>query len=102
MCDRIGLGSFARQVGSCSQSDREVATSESSRFAQENGALKSTDCLTRIELMHMETSARTGENVEESFLKCARAILTKIESGMRSAGSHHQHVASDFDHFNGF
>ena len=34
--------------------------------------------------MHMETSARTGENVEESFLKCARAILTKIESGKRA------------------
>ena len=34
------------------------------------------------DLMHLETSARTGENVEESFLKCARAILTKIESGL--------------------
>ena len=38
------------------------------------------------DLMHMETSARTGENVEESFLKCARAILTKIESGGSWAG----------------
>ena len=24
----------------------------------------------------------TGENVEESFLKCSRVILNKIESGM--------------------
>jgi len=32
--------------------------------------------------MFLETSALTGENVEETFLKCARSILTKIESGM--------------------
>jgi len=25
--------------------------------------------------------ARTGENVEETFLKCARKILSKIETG---------------------
>ena len=31
--------------------------------------------------MFLETSARTGENVEETFLKCARTILSKIESG---------------------
>lgn len=31
--------------------------------------------------MFLETSALTGENVEEAFLKCARNILTKIESG---------------------
>jgi len=51
------------------ESDREVTFLEASRFAQEN------------ELMFLETSARTGENVEETFLKCARTILTKIESG---------------------
>ena len=34
-----------------------------------------------VELMFLETSALTGENVEETFLKCARSILTKIESG---------------------
>ncbi len=33
------------------------------------------------ELLFLETSALTGENVEEAFLKCARSILTKIESG---------------------
>jgi GTPase SAR1 family protein len=33
------------------------------------------------ELMFLETSARTGENVEETFLKCARKILSKIETG---------------------
>ncbi len=49
--------------------DREVTFLEASRFAQEN------------EMMFLETSALTGENVEEAFLKCARSILTKIESG---------------------
>lgn len=33
------------------------------------------------ELMFLETSALTGENVEEAFLKCARTILNKIDSG---------------------
>ncbi|CAJ0952354.1 unnamed protein product [Ranitomeya imitator] len=49
--------------------DREVTFLEASRFAQEN------------ELMFLETSALTGENVEEAFLKCARTILSKIDSG---------------------
>uniref|UniRef100_A0A8C4RAV9 RAB4B, member RAS oncogene family n=1 Tax=Eptatretus burgeri TaxID=7764 RepID=A0A8C4RAV9_EPTBU len=49
--------------------DREVTFLEASRFAQEN------------EMMFLETSALTGENVEEAFLKCARTILNKIESG---------------------
>lgn len=34
-----------------------------------------------IELMFLETSALTGEGVEEVFLKNARSILTKIETG---------------------
>lgn len=37
-----------------------------------------------LELMFLETSALTGENVEEGFLKCARTILNKIESGKRT------------------
>ena len=37
--------------------------------------------LYRSELMFLETSAVTGENVEEAFLKCSRSILTKIEAG---------------------
>uniref|UniRef100_A0A9J8B4V7 small monomeric GTPase n=1 Tax=Cyprinus carpio carpio TaxID=630221 RepID=A0A9J8B4V7_CYPCA len=49
--------------------DREVTFLEASRFAQEN------------ELMFLETSALTGENVEEAFVQCARKILNKIESG---------------------
>ncbi|XP_031558005.1 ras-related protein Rab-4B-like [Actinia tenebrosa] len=49
--------------------DREVTFLEASRFAQEN------------ELIFLETSALSGENVEEAFLKCSRTILNKIESG---------------------
>lgn len=31
--------------------------------------------------MFLETSAKTGENVEEAFLKCSKTILVKIETG---------------------
>nr|CAD7604335.1 unnamed protein product [Timema genevievae] len=48
---------------------REITFLEASRFAQEN------------ELMFLETSAKTGENVEEAFLKCSKTILAKIETG---------------------
>ncbi|KAK3554084.1 hypothetical protein QTP70_019047, partial [Hemibagrus guttatus] len=54
--------------------DREVTFLEASRFAQEN------------ELMFLETSALTGENVEEAFVQCARKILNKIESGFCCVG----------------
>lgn len=37
--------------------------------------------LCTLELMFLETSALTGENVEEAFVQCARKILNKIESG---------------------
>lgn len=38
-------------------------------------------CMCVSELMFLETSALTGENVEEAFVQCARKILNKIESG---------------------
>lgn len=50
--------------------DRSVKFLESSRFAQQQ------DC------MFLETSALTGENVDEVFLKCARTVLNRIESGL--------------------
>lgn len=34
-----------------------------------------------LELVFLETSAKTGENVEEAFLKCSKNILSKIETG---------------------
>lgn len=37
--------------------------------------------MSTLELMFLETSALTGENVEEAFVQCARKILNKIESG---------------------
>eukprot|EP00753_Platysulcus_tardus_P006649 PLAT14390.1.p1 GENE.PLAT14390.1~~PLAT14390.1.p1 ORF type:complete len:232 (-),score=56.90 PLAT14390.1:150-782(-) len=48
---------------------RQVSYLEASRFAQEN------------EVMFMETSALTGEGIEEVFLRATRSILTKIEDG---------------------
>uniref|UniRef100_A0A914WFJ2 Small monomeric GTPase n=1 Tax=Plectus sambesii TaxID=2011161 RepID=A0A914WFJ2_9BILA len=51
------------------ENDRQVPFLEASRFAQEN------------DLTFIESSALTGENVEEAFLKCARTILCKLESG---------------------
>eukprot|EP01126_Amoeba_proteus_P032394 TRINITY_DN3158_c0_g2_i1.p1 TRINITY_DN3158_c0_g2~~TRINITY_DN3158_c0_g2_i1.p1 ORF type:complete len:122 (-),score=22.73 TRINITY_DN3158_c0_g2_i1:59-424(-) len=35
-----------------------------------------------VGLMFIETSAKTGENVDEVFVKCAKTILNKIESGV--------------------
>jgi len=52
------------------QEDREVTFLEASRFAQEN------------DLMFLETSAKSGENVEEVFMKCAKTILNKIDTGV--------------------
>ena len=49
--------------------ERQVTFLDASRFAQESEAL------------FLETSALTGENVEEVFLKAARSVLSKIESG---------------------
>ncbi|ELR22925.1 RAB4, putative [Acanthamoeba castellanii str. Neff] len=50
------------------EDEREVTFIEASRFAQENN------------LMFLETSALTGDNVEEVFLKCARSIFSKVEA----------------------
>lgn len=41
----------------------------------------SVSCSLYIELSFLETSALTGENVEEVFLKCTRSILSKIDAG---------------------
>ena len=51
------------------EKDREVTFLEASQFAQEH------------DLMFLETSAMSGENVEDAFLTCSRNILGKIESG---------------------
>ncbi|ORZ02319.1 hypothetical protein BCR43DRAFT_533414 [Syncephalastrum racemosum] len=49
--------------------EREVSYLEASRFAQEH------------EMMFLEASALTGDAVEDMFFKCARSILSKIETG---------------------
>jgi len=49
--------------------NREVTLLEASRFAQDN------------EMLFMETSAVTGECVDQVFLACATKIASKIDSG---------------------
>lgn len=47
----------------------EVSHEEAQQFAAENG------------LYFIETSAKTGENVEEAFLKTAQLIFQNIQDG---------------------
>ena len=67
--------------------EREVTFMEASRFAQENGQHIRIYLIVKkfyngvSEMTFLETSALTGENVEEVFLKTARSILAKIEAG---------------------
>ncbi|OON22934.1 hypothetical protein X801_01159 [Opisthorchis viverrini] len=49
--------------------DGQVTHWEANAFAQDN------------DLHFIETSALTGENVDEAFLHCTRTILAKIKSG---------------------
>jgi len=51
------------------ESERDVTVEEATKFAQENG------------LYFMESSAKTGENVEEAFLKTARLIYQGVRDG---------------------
>lgn len=51
------------------EANREVSYQEASQFAKEN------------DLIFVECSAVSGENVDEAFMKCARSILTCIEAG---------------------
>eukprot|EP00002_Diphylleia_rotans_P012636 TRINITY_DN2476_c0_g3_i3.p1 TRINITY_DN2476_c0_g3~~TRINITY_DN2476_c0_g3_i3.p1 ORF type:complete len:220 (-),score=51.28 TRINITY_DN2476_c0_g3_i3:183-842(-) len=50
--------------------EREVTFMEASQFAQQHN------------LMFLETSAASGDDVDEAFLKCAKSILSKVESGL--------------------
>ena len=54
--------------------DRAVSVVEASAFAQEHG------------LLFLEASALTGEGVEEAFLRCARAVLSKVDDGVIEPG----------------
>eukprot|EP00013_Stygamoeba_regulata_P027521 CAMPEP_0177652016 /NCGR_PEP_ID=MMETSP0447-20121125/12876_1 /TAXON_ID=0 /ORGANISM="Stygamoeba regulata, Strain BSH-02190019" /LENGTH=213 /DNA_ID=CAMNT_0019155175 /DNA_START=49 /DNA_END=690 /DNA_ORIENTATION=- len=51
------------------ESQRDVSYEEASAFAEENG------------LIFLETSAQSGENVEESFLKTAGMIYQNVQDG---------------------
>eukprot|EP00736_Rhodelphis_marinus_P009150 Rmarinus@m.4274 len=54
---------------------REVSYEEAASFADEHG------------LIFLETSAKTGNNVEEVFLRTANQIYTKIQSGALDVSS---------------
>lgn len=65
--------------------EREVSYLEASRFAQEHGKLRlrlkdETNSMKK-EMMFLEASALSGDGVEDVFFKCARSILSKIETG---------------------
>lgn len=55
-----------------------------------------------LELMFLETSALTGENVEEAFVQCARKILNKIESGKSTEFKLSSMLCHFLSSFNGF
>ena len=51
------------------QDERVITTEEANEFAKEN------------QLLYSETSAKSGENVEEAFLVCAETFLNRLENG---------------------
>jgi len=51
-------------------SQREVSYEEAANFAKEQN------------LVYMETSAKTGQNVEDAFLTTAKKILEKVQNGV--------------------
>ena len=51
------------------ESRRNVSYEEGQRFARDNN------------LLFMESSAKTGNNVENAFLGCSKSILDKIKEG---------------------
>jgi len=51
------------------EDQRDVSFEEASQFAQENG------------LLFIESSAKTGENVEEAFLKTSKLIFQSVQDG---------------------
>lgn len=83
-CSLLGCG-LALGLSATSQ----VTYEEAAKFAEDNGSnLYLFDCLhlfivfgMRSGLVFIETSAKTGDNVEESFLRTARKIYDNIQSG---------------------
>jgi len=57
------------------EDERQVTFEEASRFAQEN------------DLLYLETSAKTGKNVEAAFLETARKIYENLQNGVLDPNS---------------
>jgi len=57
------------------ESTREVSFEEASQFAKENG------------LIFLETSAKTGENVEEVFVNTSKIIFKNVQDGSMEVSS---------------
>lgn len=73
------------------ESERDVTFLEASQFAQDNGTYlfeylspisgSFSTLVFFIELIYMETSAKSGENVDDAFLWCSKNIINKIQTG---------------------
>jgi|EP00670_Eutreptiella_braarudii_P005267 Ras-related protein Rab-14 len=57
------------------EEQRQVSFEEASKFAEDNG------------LLYLETSAKTGKNVEQAFLQTARHIFDNIQNGVLDPNS---------------
>ena len=61
------------------EENRMIEMMDAAKFAQENGI--SINLTLLIDCLFMETSAMTGENVEEVFNKLTNTLIYKIDSG---------------------
>jgi GTPase SAR1 family protein len=59
------------------EDQREVSVEEAQLFAEQNS------------LLFLETSAKTGNNVDSAFINTAREILTKIENAEYDLSNEH-------------
>ena len=59
------------------EENREVTVEEAHAFADQNS------------LLYIETSAKTGENVDAAFINVAKEILTKIENAEYDLSNEH-------------
>ncbi|CAH1262531.1 RAB4A [Branchiostoma lanceolatum] len=86
LVDRVGTGGKGegramRNYRSWKLVDKLLGSREETWLLKSRAEVSRDPASRAGKIMFLETSALTGENVEEAFLKCSRSILTKIESG---------------------